>query len=93
LTVTIPTFGTSESVRRDSTLQILPELFLHIDGKPALVFLARLSDERLEMLRDNLVEDTIFRFVALVASTRVAGATFEYCLLAHETCTCANAIP
>lgn len=58
-----------ESMGQDSILQVLAQFLRDVVGKTALVFLARLRGKCLEMLGDDLVEDAVFGFVALVAAT------------------------
>ena len=67
------TSSPQESMRQDSALQILAQLLLHVVGNPALVFLARLSEKRLEMLCDDAVEDSVFWLVTLVGAGASPG--------------------
>ena len=55
-------------MRQDSARQILAQLLLHVAGKPALMLLARLREKRLEMLRDDAVEESVFWLVTLVSA-------------------------
>ena len=68
LAVTVPTFGSSESVRQDAALQIRRELLFNVLGNPSVMLLARFGKERLEMFGDDFVKDGFFGLVALVAT-------------------------
>lgn len=74
---------------QDSALQILAELSLHVVWKPALVFLSRLVEKRLEMLCDDAVEDSVFWLVTLVG----AGASPGERRKAHDAGRRARAVP
>ena len=60
-------------MRQDSALQIVAQLLLHVVGKPALVFLSRVSEKRLEMLCDDAVKDSVFWLVTLVGAGASPG--------------------
>ena len=81
-------------MRRDAALEIAAELAFDVAGKAAVVLLARVREERLELLTHELVEERRLRVVRRVAAGgRTSGDGDDVARLRHGTRRVASAVP